>query len=273
MFLIKYISILTVCSLFIFEGCKERKINRTKDGKCAAKELIVYCENTMLNMVVDLKPLFEEQYGCRVVIQNDCSKNLMGIIQYSAEGDLYIPSSTHSFKNFYAQTGQVLTDSLFWGYNHLVYMVKKGNPKKFDGYTGRLQNNNKYAFIIANSETSALGYETKRFFEQQGSYDDILTDAISLTSDSKGLIRGLKENQADVVINWHSNLNVNGNRNYVEVIMPPSPYNNAYPVYAAILSCSSEPKMARAFLDLASSYLNESRLSEYGLSKRQTIIF
>ena len=269
----KYISIIIISLFFFSSGCRDRKVKKEKKRHQPPKELVVYCENTMLNVVVDLKQAFEKLHNCRVVIQNDCSKNLMGIIHYSAVGDLYIPSSTHTFKDFYANTGQVLTDSLFIGYNHLVYMVKKGNPKGFKGYLAHLKSKNKYAVIIANSETSSLGYETKRFLKQQRSYDHILMNAVSLTSDSKGLVKGLKEDQADVVINWQSNIYVNGNSNHVEVIRPQSPHNNTFPVYAAVLSCCSEPKLARAFLDLASAQLSESKLSGYGFSKRQTIIF
>ncbi len=237
------------------------------------KELIVYCENTMLNMVLDLKYLFEKEHGCKVIIQNDCSKNLMGIINYAAKGDIYIPSSSYSFKYFKQNTGFDLVDSLFLGYNHLVYMVKKGNPKGFNGSTGPLRHKGQYAVIIANPETSSLGYETKAFLEKQNAYKDVLESVVSLTSDSKGLMEGLTADQADVVVNWQSNILVNGNANHIEVITPQSPYNNAIPMYAAVMSCTTEPVLARAFLQLASQELSESTLSSYGFSKRPTIIF
>jgi len=265
--------IVILCSLVLLGGCKNKKDKIVDKSNKATKELIVYCENTMLNIVLDLKQAFEQQYDCTVVIQNDNSKNLMGIIQYSAVGDLYIPSTAHSFEDFYDQTGQQLTDSLFIGYNHLVFMVKKGNPKHFSGYSSQLRNKGNFAVILANAESSDLGYETKRFLKQQRIYDKVLKNAVSLTSDSKGLIRALKEDQADVVINWKSNLFVNKNRNYVDVIVPQSSFNTELPVYATVLSCSKEPVLARAFLKMASSHFNEPKLSQYGFSKRQTIIF
>ncbi|MCG8579412.1 MAG: substrate-binding domain-containing protein [Bacteroidales bacterium] len=271
--LAKYIFTLAITLLLIMGGCKERRPKKVKQVVEPPKELVIYCENTMLNMVVDLKYNFEQLYDCNVIIQNDCSKNLMGIINYSAKGDIYIPSSSHSFKSFQDITGYHLTDSLFLGYNHLVYMVKKGNPKGFSGNTGPLKRRGKYAVIIANPETSSLGYETKQFLSKQHAYDKVLESVVSLTSDSKGLVKGLKGDQADVAINWKSNINVNGNAQHIEVIHPQSPYNNAIPMYAAVMSCSSEPKLAKAFLHLASEELSEAALARYGFSKRPSIIF
>jgi ABC-type molybdate transport system substrate-binding protein len=96
---------------------------------------------------------------------------------------------------------------------------------------------------------------------------------VSLTSDSKGLVNRLKGDQDDVAINWKSNINVNGNADHIEVIYPQSPYNNAIPMYAAVMSCSTEPALAKAFLHLASEELSEAALVRYGFSKRPSIIF
>ncbi|WP_289054634.1 substrate-binding domain-containing protein [Carboxylicivirga marina] len=271
--LTKYFLTLSIGLLIFSGGCRNNRPKRVKKLVDAPKELIIYCENTMLNMVVDLKYTFEQENNCKVIIQNDCSKNLMGSINYSSKGDIYIPSSGHSFKDFYKNTGFHLSDSLFLGYNHLVYMVKKGNPKKFSGNTAPLMLKGKYAVIIANPETSSLGHETKLFLEKQRAYNKVFESVVALTSDSKGLVKGLKGDQADVALNWKSNINVNGNSDHIQVIHPQSPYNNAIPMYAAVISSSTEPSLAKAFLHLASEELSEAKLSHYGFSKRPSIIF
>ncbi|WP_439182808.1 substrate-binding domain-containing protein [Carboxylicivirga taeanensis] len=270
---VKYVLALIISLLLISAGCQQQRAKDKKKLNESPRELVIYCENTMLNMVVDLKNLFEQQYDCKVIIQNDCSKNLMGIINYAAKGDIYIPSSSASFSQFEQNTGYHLVDSLFLGYNHLVYMVKKGNPKVFNGTIAPLMRKGKYAVVIANPETSSLGFETKLFLEKQNAYDKVLESVVSLTSDSKGLVNVLKGDQADVALNWQSNLQINGNKEHIEVIAPQSPYNNAIPMYAAVISCTTEPLMARAFLHLAAQELTESTLSRYGFTKRPTIIF
>ncbi len=104
-------------------------------------------------------------------------------------------------------------------------------------------------------------------------YEKLLPNIVALTSDSKGLVKGLKNDQADVVIDWESNLFVNGNRHYIDLIKPDLTNNHHVPIYAASLSCSSEPALTNAFFDFANSHLNETRLSKYGFTKRKTIIF
>ncbi|WP_430811854.1 MULTISPECIES: substrate-binding domain-containing protein [unclassified Carboxylicivirga] len=270
---IKNIFTILLVGLLLFGGCGRRKTKKVNHESTPPVELVIYCENTMLNMVVDLKERFEKEYNCTITLHNDCAKNLMGIIKYSARGDLYIPASAHSFQHFHNNTGYHLKDSLFLGYNHLVYMVKKGNPRGFDGHVSSLMQKGEYALMMANAETSALGYETKAFLEYQGAYAEVLQSVVSLTSDAKGLAEGLQGNQADVAINWGSNIYVNGNRNYIDVVRPQTAYQTAIPMYAAVLSCTTQANLARSFLDMAANELNESFLSRYGFSKRATIIF
>jgi len=258
--------------VFIVSGCKQKNKTNTVSQSVSQKEILVYCENSMLGIVLNLKDQFEKEYDCKVSIQNDCAQNLMDLISYTGKGDLYIPSSTASFKDFHQKTNQTLIDSVFIGYNTLVFMVKKGNPKKFDGrFSSLLQD--KYSMIIADPETSSVGYETKQLLLQNRVYKRVLPKIVSLTSDSKGLTKGLKNNQADVVIDWHSNLFVNGNHKYIEIIKPEIQNNQHIPIYAASLSCSSEPTLTKEFLNFTNSQLNESRISKYGFTRRNTIIF
>ncbi|MBS2098326.1 substrate-binding domain-containing protein [Carboxylicivirga linearis] len=272
MALVKFWILISLSTIFIVSGCKQKNKTNTVSQSTSQKEILVYCENSMLGIVLNLKEQFEKEYDCNVRIQNDCAQNLMDLISYTGKGDLYIPSSTASFKEFQHKTGQILMDSVFIGYNTLVFMVKKGNPKKFDGrFSSLLQD--KYSMIIADPETSSVGYETKKLLMQNNVYKRVLPKIVSLTSDSKGLSKGLKNNQADVVIDWHSNFFANGNRNYVEVIRPDLQNNRHIPIFAASLSCSSKPTLTKAFLDFTSSQLNESRLSKYGFTRRKTIIF
>lgn len=270
---IKHLTIILITVTLAFVGCKQ-KTNKTANADTSPnKELIVYCENSMLGLVLELKEEFENQYKCSIRIQNDCAQNLMDLISYTGKGDLYIPSSTATFDNFYNETGQALMDSVFIGYNNLVFMVKKGNPKQFDGQLSSLVQKDKHSIIIANPETSSIGYETRKILTEQKIYDRLLQNVVALTSDSKGLIKGLKNDQADVVIDWESNLYVNGNSNHVDIISPKMKNIHHFPTYATSLSCSTEPALTKAFLTFTANQLNETRLSKYGFTKRRTIIF
>nr|WP_319400970.1 substrate-binding domain-containing protein [uncultured Carboxylicivirga sp.] len=257
--------------LVTFSGCKQKKKDTAFNEK-SQKEILVYCENSMLDIVLNLKEQFEEEYNCKIRIQNDCAQNLMDVISYTGKGDIYIPSSTATFEKFYSQTGQALMDSVLVGYNSLTFMVKKGNPTKFDGKFSSLLHN-KYSLIIADPETSSVGLETQKLLKRHNIYNEILPQVVSLTTDSRGLIKSLKNNQADVVIDWKSNQYVSPNREYIEIIQPKTENNHLIPTYAATLSCSSQPTLSNAFLNFTNTHLNESQLSKYGFTRRETIIF
>lgn len=253
-------------------GCKRKTHSTQSVANDTPKELLIYCENSMVAPLLELKAKFEKKHNCQVRIQNDCSQNLIGLLNYSHQGDLFIPAANSAFNTLRANTEFDLTDSVFIGYNHLVYMVKKGNPSNFDGQFKTLLNGS-FSIIIANPSTSSLGYETRQVLLKNNSYDQILKNVVSLTSDSKGLVKSLQNNQADVVINWENTYFVNGNKNHIDVIRPLSAFGQDIPVYAAALSCSQEPTLARAFLNLANSESGENTLRKYGFSKRKPIIF
>lgn len=270
---LKYLIIIFSCIIFIIAGCRQSNNKKTAPTKQSPKELILYCENSMLNLVLDLKTQFETQFNCSIRIQNDCSQNLMNLIRFTGKGDIYIPASTASFDHFSLKTGHNLIDSTLIGYNQLVFMVKKNNPKIFDGRFSSLLDKDKYALIIANPETSSIGYETRRLLNNNSIYNKLLPNIVAFTSDSKGLIKSLKNNQADVIIDWQSNIYVNTNNNYVKIINPIQKNITNIPIYAASLSCSSEPTLTSSFLKFTNTHLNETRLSKYGFTRRETIIF
>ncbi|NPA37630.1 MAG: molybdate ABC transporter substrate-binding protein [Chlorobi bacterium] len=256
---------------FLFYSCNftERQ-NVGKQEKI--KELIIYCENAIAPSIYELKNLFEKEYHCKVTIQNDCALNLIGLINYSFKGDLFIPSSLHSFEMLRRRSNAEIKDSVFLGYNKLVYMVKKGNPSGFDGKIKSLLTND-YSLIIANPESSSLGYETKKALTNRKVYEKILNIIVSLSTDSKGLIRSIKNNQADIVINLESTVFINGSMQYVDIIPfdPKNPYTMK--VYAGVLSTTENEELAKDFLTFVNTQEGKSILNKYGISKRKTLIF
>jgi len=253
-------------------GCKKKVSSNLQSETKEAKELLIYCENSMVAPLLELKEAFEKNHDCVVRIQNDCSQNLIGLLNYSRRGDLFIPGSGSAFTSLTSKTDFHLTDTVFLGYNQLVFMVKKGNPLNFDGHLNTLLKSG-YPIIIANPATSSLGHETKKVLTKNHVYDKILKNVVALTSDSKGLVKSLQNDQADVVINWENSYFINGNKDHIDIIRPLSAFNEAIPVYAASLSCSEEPTLAREFLNLATSESGENALRKYGFSKRKPIIF
>jgi len=256
----------------VFWACNNdvRSKSATKEQK--NKELIIYCENAVAPPIYELKKKFEKKYKCKVIIQNDCAQNLIGLINYSNKGDIFIPSSVHSFNELCEKTDEQVIDSVFLGYNSLVFMVRKGNPKSFNGDVMRLISDD-YAVIIANPETSSLGFETRNVLKRWKIYEDILNNVVALSTDSKGLIKSLKDNRADVVINFASTIYINGSRNYIDIIPFDEEHHCEIEVYAGILSTSTNPDLARSFMAFVNNSEGKSVLNKYGFSKRKSLIF
>ncbi len=253
-------------------GCrnvhKDKVINTIQNNK----RLIIYCENAVAPPIYELKKQFEKEFNCEVIIQNDCAQNLIGLINYSNKGDLFIPSSRHSFGVLREKTEEEILDSVFLGYNSVVFMVKKGNPKGFNGDLSLLASN-ELSLIIANPETSSLGYETRKVLIAGRIYNKVINNVISLSTDSKGLIKSLINNQADLIINFASTIHINGNINDVEIIPLESKYQKSLEVYAGILSTTNNRDLAESFMAYVNTPESKSVLMRYGFSKRKTLIF
>lgn len=256
----------------IFCECKTSHKDKTTREVHQNNQLMIYCENAIAPPIYELKKQFEKQYNCKVIIQNDCVQNLIGSINYSNKGDLFIPSSRHSFNTLRNKTKEEITDSVFLGYNRLVFMVKKGNSKGFNGKLSLLLSNN-LSLIIANPETSSLGYETRKVLIEAKIYNKVLSSVVSLSTDSKGLTKSLMNNQSDLVINFASTIHINGNINDIDIIPLESKYENELEVYAGVLSSSKNRELAQSFLAYVNTSESKSILNKYGFSKRKTLIF
>ncbi len=255
-----------------FSGCgnthKDKVINTIPENK----QLIIYCENAVAPPIYELKKQFEKEYNCEVIIQNDCAQNLIGLINYSNKGDLFIPSSRHSFGVLREKTKEEILDSVFLGFNSVVFMVRKGNPKGFNGELALLTSKD-LSLIIANPETSSLGYETRNLLIKGEVYDKVINNVVSLTTDSRGLIKSLINKQADLIINFASTIHINGNINDVEIIPLEQKYQKALEVYAGVLSTTNNRELAESFMAYVNTPESKSVLMKYGFSKRKTLIF
>jgi len=256
----------------VFSACGNGFREKSVLKKQKKEELIIYCENAVAMPIYELKKKFEKENNCKIIIQNDCAQNLIGLINYSHKGDIFIPSSMHSFNVLREKTVEQITDSIFLGYNSLVFMVRKGNPKNFNGDVSLLTSD-EYAVIIGNPETSSLGFETKKMLVKWGIYEDVLNHVVSLSTDSKGLIKSIKNNQADVVINFASSIFINGSRNYIEIIPFDSEHFCELEVYAGVLSTTTNPDLAKSFMAYVNNTRGISVLKKYGFSKRKSLIF
>lgn len=260
--------IICVFTLWACDRNSKDKSESTKDA--SKKHLTIYCENSMVPLLLDIKESFEKKHNCEIKLVNDCSQNLIGLINFSKEGDLFMPDSYAALQTLHKKSNITVTDSIFIGYNKLVLMVNNNNPLNFTGDLTQLSDSG-IAIVLANPETSSLGHQTKQMLEHYNLYDDVVKNVVSLSVDSKGLVKSVANASADVAITWQSDMFENKNRDLIDSVLIAHEYSSE--VYAGILSCTQNPTLAKYFIDFVSSDEGSNVIKKYGFTKRKSHIF
>lgn len=253
-------------------GCQQG----AKDGKSGSagmdeKTVItVYCENSMVPMMVEMEKLFELESNCDVKIVNDCSHNLIGLINFSKKGDLFMPDACSAFGELGRNSSVKIIDSVFLGNNQLVVLVPDDNPKNIIAGASLFGNTNLSA-AIANPETGSLGLETYMMLNERGHYAAFSKSIVGMTVDSKGLGKMVQNGEADYAITWASSaVLADGNMSVRYLELTPA-YD--VPVFLGVLSCSANQNVAKYFMDFVSSGKQSEIIQRNGLKKRRPQVF
>lgn len=231
-------------------------------------ELIIYCENGIVAPIYEISQYFETRYRCKVTIQNGNVRNLTSMIDLANNGDLFIPDTNYGFSLLREKHPEILNDSLYIGTNRLVYIIPKGNPERFDGHIESMSQK-KYAVIIANPETSSLGYKTKEILKSRDLYTEVINNIMTLSVDSRGLIRSVNGGEATLAIDWVSSYYYNSNKERVDTMHFEHPVPES-DIYATVLSTSKNPGLAQTFLAVLSSPHAVEIFKAHGIEKRRT---
>ena len=241
-------------------------ISQTGPAKAQAsagkKELLVYCGITMIKPMSEIAAIIEKKENCKIIITKGGSGNLLRAIKVNQVGDLYLPGSDSYIKT--ATNEGLIVESVNVGYNKAAIMVRKGNPKQI---TGDLENlaNDKYAVVIGDPNSGSIGRETKKILDRRKIFEDVCRNALKLTTDSKDLVKAIKEGEADLVINWYATSTWPENRKYVDTLTIDEQYAVKKQLTLGILKYTKHPEIARKFLRFASSPEGQEIFNRYGL--------
>lgn len=258
--------ILLACTCLIICGCSKKK-----DEKASKKELLIYCGITMIKPMSEIATLIENQENCKIKIIKDGSGNLLKSILYNKTGDMYLPGSEKYFKTIETDHKGVVTEKVFVGYNTAVIMVQKGNPK---GITSDLLNlaDNNYGVVIGNPDSGSIGRETKKILQSRGIFESVIMNIMSLTTDSKDLVKVIKDKEADIVINWYAASTWDENMKYIDTIEIDRAYAEKNKLIIGLLKFSRHPNISKKFMFLAASSQGQKIFNKYGLAKSSTEI-
>jgi molybdate transport system substrate-binding protein len=237
-------------------GCRQTEKEENK------KELLIYCGITTIKPMADIARIIEEQENCKITIIKGGSGNLLKSIKINKVGDLYLPGSDSYIKTC-LQEGLVI-ETVHVGYNKAAMMVRKGNPK---GITPNLDNlaSKKYCVAICNPNSGSIGRETKRILDKRGLFSDVQNNARGMTTDSKDLVFMIKNDEADLTINWYATSTWPENEPYVDMLPIKEEYATKKKLVVGLLKTAAYPELARKFMKYAASEKGRKLFNKYGL--------
>lgn len=229
------------------------------------KKLLVYCGITMIKPVSDLAAIFERQENCKVMITKGGSGNLLKSILYNQKGDLYLAGSDRYFTLIEEKYPGLVTSTAEVGSNKAVMMVQKGNPKNIPASLTSLADP-AYAVVIGNPDSGSVGKETKKILERKGIYASVVKNSMYMTTDSKDLVKTIKNKEADIVINWFAAFTWDNNAQFLDVIEIDPEYVDSKKLVLGRLKFSPDPDLATRFMTLVSSGQGRDVFKKYGLA-------
>ncbi|MEN8121817.1 MAG: molybdate ABC transporter substrate-binding protein [Bacteroidota bacterium] len=226
------------------------------------KEILIHCGVTMIKPITEIAKIIEKQENCIIKITTGGSGNLYKSIKANKIGDLYLPGS-----EAYIEKGtkdKFITEKTFVGENKIALMVQKGNPKNIEPSLNCLLNEN-YRIVIGNPNRGSIGKKTKKILDKIGIFDKIKNRTEYLPTDSRGLIEALKNDKADIVINWYATSTWGENKDFVEVLDIESEFIIEEKLYIGLILYSQHPEIAKKFMEFASSEKGKEIFKKYGL--------
>ncbi|MEA1972458.1 MAG: molybdate ABC transporter substrate-binding protein [Candidatus Cloacimonadota bacterium] len=250
----KKIVLILVIVLIIITSCTKKPSKQ--------KELLIYCGITMVKPMSEIKLLIEKEYDCKILISKGGSGNLLSSLKSNKIGDLYLPGDDSYIEKCWEQN--LISDTIFVGYNKAAIMVQKGNPKNISSDLNNLLNKD-YRVVMGNPESSAIGRITKKMLTKKGIFDEVMKNVLLLTTDGKKMLRVLKEKKADLIISWSAFAKWEEHKDYVTEIEIDEKYAKKKKLVIGLLKTSKYPEISKKFMELAGSKRGKEIFHKYGL--------
>lgn len=267
---------LLIAALLGLSGCNDTQEKKAPQSM-QTPELIFYVGITMVKPMTELAKQFEAKEGVKIKILQGGSEDLYQSAKSSGAGDLYMPGAL-SYRTKYLHEGILTSDAVLVGYNRAALMVKKGNPLSIQADLKVLLDQ-RYKTVLCNPESGSIGSETKKILNSAGIYGDAMARSIYLTTDSRNLIKAIKEGDADVILNWRATGFWDGNKDVVDVLDLPEEIASKSTLVLIPLKSSKYPEKVRAFMEFARSVEGRKVFYQFGflnddeLAKFETLQF
>lgn len=228
------------------------------------KELLIYCGITMIKPMSEIAAIIEKKENCTITITKGGSGNLLKSLLHNQIGDLYLPGSDKYYLVLAEEYPDLVKDKVKVGENKAVIMLQKGNPKHIPPTLDSLTNP-EYAVVIGNPDSGSIGKESGKILRRKGIYQDVVKNAMYLTTDSKDLVKAIKRREADIVINWFAASTWDDNPKFIDVVEIDPQYAEVSQLVLGLLKFSPNPELARKFMQFAASAEGQGIFRKHGL--------
>lgn len=224
-------------------------------------ELLLYCGITMAHPMREIASIVEKDKNVKIVLTQGGSEDLYQSLATSQLGDLYLPGSA-SYRKQHLEEG-LLGDFVHIGYNQIAMIVKKGNPQKITNDLQQLLRKD-INVVIGNKKTGSIGRESKRVLDQAGIYNEVLNNALFLTTDSRNLNFALREGEADLILNWRATAFFTVNKDHMDALSLDPKVAKPKKLVLSQLKFSKHPEIGRYFMNVAASETGQAIFRKYG---------
>ncbi|MCU7808011.1 MAG: substrate-binding domain-containing protein [Candidatus Thiodiazotropha sp. (ex Semelilucina semeliformis)] len=253
---ISIFGLLCIAAYFLFSHLIETNQPTPK------KELLVYCGITMIQPISEIASIIEQRENVKISIIKGGSGNLLESIKFNQIGDLYLPGSESYIEQ--SQAEGLVSHTVHVGYNKAAMMVREGNPKSIQHSLDALKNPDLYV-VIGNPDSGSIGKETKKILMAAGIFNEVMKNAKELTTDSKRLIEELKNDEADLVINWYATSTWKENADHIDAISIDENFAVRKQLVLGLLTTSKYPGIAKKLMAYAASEAGQRIFDKYGL--------
>jgi molybdate transport system substrate-binding protein len=251
-----------VMMIFAFlSSCKDNSSGTGNPEIKERPELLIYCGMTMISPMMEIAKIIEQEKNCTIEFIYGGSLHLKRAIDANKQGDIYFPGDESFLISMEKES--LILDTVQVGYNQAAIMVQKGNPKQI---TNDLKNfvNPGYAVVVGAQKSGSIGRETKRIFTALDMYEQVLSNALYLTTDSKGLSKAIRNQEADLVLNWKATAFLPENKPFIDVLPLDAHLAPRRTLVLGLLTYSKHKDLSRRFMEFSGSTQGQEIFRRYG---------
>ncbi len=211
------------------------------DKENETSELIVYCAAGMRVPMELIANQYENTYGVKIRLQFAGSGTLLGNIEASMIGDLYLAADTSYIE--IAKEKELSNESISVCSLTAGLIVQEGNPLKIKSLDDLIEKDN-CRIVLANPDAASIGKFTKKVLSTSNYWGPLSSKAVVMKPTVNEVANDIKLNAADVGFAWDAIANQYDELEFVKL---PEFESKKKSVTIAILNSTKAPSASLKF--------------------------